>query len=90
MDIQEIPHIQESDLYKYIWALSIVILLAAVIATFLLWYSGWWDAYRDDGKKGWTAAQKREALESLNNEMKIRGVSGFTPEEKESILHNAQ
>jgi hypothetical protein len=89
MDNQGAPQIQETDLYKYIWALSIVILIAAAIVCVLLWQNGWWSALQGGEKQGWTAAQKREALEKLNNDMKLKGVSGFTPEEKEAILNHA-
>ena len=90
MEPLELPSIIESHLYKFVWVVSIAILLAAVLAGYILWQGGLWSGIPPVQKVILKSEKKRAALESLHAEAREQGVVRVSNEQKMLILKNGK
>lgn len=90
MDPLKIPSFVEGHLYKLVWALSIILFLAALVLGFILWDRGMWGEVGEQAEAEWTSEQKKEALNQLNERAQAEGVVPLSTEEKMEIMNRLE
>lgn len=89
MDPIETLNISESNVYKYVWIVSLTILIAACIASYIVFQK------RVDLRNSLAEVRqknsesKKQILDELHAEARKQGVPQLANEEKINILQNA-